>query len=71
MNQKEKGRFRWDTLEKLKYTFIRTIKKIMVKNDENKNKFQDFPGGPVVKTLSSQFRGPRLYPWSGKIPHAL
>ena len=27
------------SLEKLKHTFIMTIKKTMVKNDENKNKF--------------------------------
>ena len=25
----------------------------------------DFPGDPVVKTLCSQFRGPRFDPWSG------
>ena len=25
----------------------------------------DFPAGPVVKTLSSQCRGPRFNPWSG------
>ena len=25
----------------------------------------DFPGGPVAKTLSSQSRGYRFYPWSG------
>ena len=31
----------------------------------------DFPGSPVAKTLSSQFRGPRFNPWSGTcIPHA-
>ena len=29
-----------------------------------------FPGGPVVKTLSSQCRGPRFNRWSGNyIPH--
>ena len=27
---------------------------------------RDFPGGPVAKTLSSQCRGPRFDPWSGK-----
>ena len=26
---------------------------------------QDFPGGPLVKTLSSHCRGPRCDPWSG------
>ena len=26
---------------------------------------RDFPGGPVVKTASSQFKGPRFNPWSG------
>ena len=25
----------------------------------------DFPGGPVTKTLHSQWRGPRFDPWSG------
>ena len=25
----------------------------------------DFPGGPVVRTLRSQSRGPGLNPWSG------
>ena len=25
----------------------------------------DFPGGPVVKTLRSQCRGPGFHPWSG------
>ena len=31
----------------------------------------DFPAGPLVKTPRSQYRGPRLDPWSGKkIPHA-
>ena len=25
----------------------------------------DFPGGPVVKTLCSQCRGPGFDPWSG------
>ena len=31
----------------------------------------DFPGGPVVRTLSSQCRWPGFHPWSGnKIPHA-
>ena len=30
----------------------------------------DAPGGPVVKPLSSQRRGPRFNPWSGnEIPH--
>ena len=27
---------------------------------------RDFPGGPVVKTMGSQCRGPRFDPWSGK-----
>ena len=27
---------------------------------------QDFPGGPVVKTLSFQCRGPGFNPWSEK-----
>ena len=26
---------------------------------------QDFPGGPAVKTLCSQCRGPGFDPWSG------
>ena len=26
---------------------------------------QDFPGGPMVKTLCSPCRGPRFNPWSG------
>ena len=31
---------------------------------------RDFPGGPAVKTLCSQCRGPRFDPWLGtKIPH--
>ena len=32
----------------------------------NKNHFdRDFPGGPAVKTLHSQCRGPGFDPWSG------
>ena len=32
---------------------------------------EDFPGGPVVKTLHSQRKGPEFNPWSGnQIPHA-
>ena len=31
---------------------------------------KDFPGGPVAKTLCTQYRGPRLNSWSGnKVPH--
>ena len=30
----------------------------------------DFSGSPGIKTPPSQCRGPRLNPWSGKIPHA-
>ena len=30
-----------------------------------KKNIWDFPAGPVVKTLSSQWRGPRFDPWSG------
>ena len=31
---------------------------------------RDFPGGPVVKTLYSQCRGPGFNPWSGNyVPH--
>ena len=26
---------------------------------------RDFPGGPVAKTLSSHYRGPRFNPWTG------
>ena len=26
---------------------------------------EDFPGGPVAKTLCSQCKQPRFYPWSG------
>ena len=34
-------------------------------------KFWDFPGGPGVRTSSSQSRGPKFDPWSGNwIPHA-
>ena len=29
------------------------------------NQCRNFRGGPVVKTLSSRFRGPRFDPWSG------
>ena len=29
------------------------------------NKWEDFPGGPVVKTLRSRCRGPGFDPWSG------
>ena len=33
---------------------------------------RDFPGGPVIKTLCSQCRGPRFYPWLGnQIPQAV
>ena len=36
-----------------------------------KNLLEDFPGGPVVKTVSSQFREPGFDIWSGNlIPHA-
>ena len=36
-----------------------------------KNLLDDFPGGPVVKTVSSQFREPGCDIWSGNlIPHA-
>ena len=32
---------------------------------------EDFPGGPVAKTLSSQCRSPGFEPWSGNyVPHA-
>ena len=34
---------------------------VTVKEREGK----DFPGGAVVKTLSSQCRGPGFNPWSG------
>ena len=38
---------------------------------QNKKHQGDFPGGPVVKTLHSQCRGPGFNPWSGnQIPHA-
>ena len=32
--------------------------------------YWDFPGGPVVKTLPSQYRGPGFDPWSGKLDPA-
>ena len=32
---------------------------------EKNQKFWDFPGGPVARTLRSQRRGPRFNPWSG------
>ena len=36
-----------------------------------KNLLEDFPGGAVVKTVSSQFREPGFDIWSGNlIPHA-
>ena len=31
----------------------------------SRNKFLDFPGGPVAKTSCSQGRGPGFDPWSG------
>ena len=35
--------------------------------DENKkqikNNFQDFPGGPVAKTLNSEYLRPEFSPW--------
>ena len=35
-------------------------------------KIRDFPGGPVAKTLHSQYRGPRFNPQSGnQEPHAI
>ena len=37
---------------------------------KKKKTMRDFPGGPVAKTASSQFRGSRLDPWSeNKIDH--
>ena len=60
------------SLEKLKHTFIMAIKKTMVKNDENKNKFQDFPGGPVVKNPPADVGDSGSIPgWGTKIPYAL
>ena len=32
---------------------------------KSETKIMTFPGGSVVTTLSSQYRGPRFYPWSG------
>ena len=29
--------------------------------------FRDFPGGPMVKTPCTQFRGPGFDPWSGNL----
>ena len=33
--------------------------------DLKRDYFLDFHGGPVAKTLSTQCRGPRFYPWWG------
>ena len=39
---------------------------LVVENEKDKIKgTRDVPGGPVVKTLRSQCRGPRFDPWSG------
>ena len=35
-----------------------------------KNKTEDFPGSPVVRSLSAHAGGHGLNPWSGRIPHA-
>ena len=36
-----------------------------------RGKGRDFSGGPMAKTLLSQWRGPRFNPWSvNEIPHA-
>ena len=40
--------------------FWTTEKKLLFKVTER----EDFPGGPVVKTLCSQCRGPGFHPWS-------
>ena len=45
--------FRMDWLDLL--TVQRTLKSLL----------QDFSGGPVAKTVHSQWRGPRFNPWSG------
>ena len=37
---------------------------------EIKKEWGDFPGGPVVKESTCQWRGHRFYPWSRKTPHA-
>ena len=37
---------------------------IFIRISRNK-KDRDVPGGPVAKTLCSQFRGPGFNPWSG------
>ena len=34
--------------------------------DSEKHKFQDFPGGPMVKTPRFHCKGCRFDPWSGK-----
>ena len=42
--------------------------KISAKKSKNKNR--DFPGGPAVRTLRSQRRGPEFRPWSGELDAA-
>ena len=39
-------------------------KKQMMKKIEKKDDRGYFPGGPAVKTLHSQCRGPEFNPWS-------
>ena len=48
-------------------------KKRQVVNDKGKKKKSvlDFPGGPVVKTLSSQRRGHRRNIWSDPACHRM
>ena len=40
-------------------------KNIGIKHFTQKGNTRDFPGGAVVKTLSSRCRGPGFNPWSG------
>ena len=41
-------------------------------SEKTENRWEDFPGGPVAKTPSSQCWGSGFDPWSeNKIPHAM
>ena len=40
---------------------ISPVRKLFTENSTGR----DFPGGPAVKTLRSQCRGPGFDPWSG------
>ena len=46
-----------------------TISHEFIAEDLKRNSHQDFPGGPVAKTLCSQCRGHGLVPGQGTRPH--